>query len=366
MTGASGVGAQHSLAADAQPAKSTDGAESKNADEDAGGVRRPNDSRFHQQRLPAWQPLLTARPAFCLFFIIGVVFVPLGAVLLTTSQSVLESKTDYTNCKNGSNFCLQLVSSPQYYANYQSCQCSVDIRLDSDLVGQVYAYYALTNFYQNHRRYVKSRDDGQLQGTKSSNLLTDCDPYRQNSAGQWYAPCGAIANSLFNDTFQLFYNRSDGSGLVPVPWTSTGIAWDSDRARKFAKITDWNNTAKPVNWPKTAKDRSADAYQGDEELIVWMRTAALPSFRKLHRIVQHDSNLTSLFRTGLPAGQYILLVNYAYPVSAFAGTKSFILTTSTWIGGRNPALGIIYLVVGCLHIVLGIVFVGVFIYSRKK
>lgn len=29
-------------------------------------------------------------------------------------------------------------------------------------------YYGLSNFYQNHRRYVKSRDDSQLNGDKSS------------------------------------------------------------------------------------------------------------------------------------------------------------------------------------------------------
>ena len=28
----------------------------------------------------------------------------------------------------------------------------------------VYVYYELDNFYQNHRRYVKSRSDSQLEG----------------------------------------------------------------------------------------------------------------------------------------------------------------------------------------------------------
>jgi len=72
--------------------------------------------------------------------------------------------------------------------------------------GQVYMYYSLTNFYQNHRRYVKSRDDYQLIGASRSysSLSTDCEPYRgiANSSlpggGVPYAPCGAIANSLFN------------------------------------------------------------------------------------------------------------------------------------------------------------------------
>lgn len=42
-------------------------------------------------------------------------------------------------------------------------------------------YYGLDNFYQNHRRYVKSRDDSQLLGevkAEKSDLNKDCDPYR--------------------------------------------------------------------------------------------------------------------------------------------------------------------------------------------
>ena len=63
-------------------------------------------------------------------------------------------------------------------------------------------YYGLTNFYQNHRRYVKSRDDSQLLGEKmtASQLTQDCQPFRtyNETANIGYAPCGAIANSLFN------------------------------------------------------------------------------------------------------------------------------------------------------------------------
>ena len=32
-------------------------------------------------------------------------------------------------------------------------------------------YYGFSNFYQNHRRYVKSRDDSQLNGDKTSLLV---------------------------------------------------------------------------------------------------------------------------------------------------------------------------------------------------
>ena len=68
--------------------------------------------------------------------------------------------------------------------------------------GPVFIYYSLTNYYQNHRRYVKSRSDTQLRGADisySSLLSSDCAPFIGNStSSKAYAPCGAIANSLFN------------------------------------------------------------------------------------------------------------------------------------------------------------------------
>ena len=75
--------------------------------------------------------------------------------------------------------------------------------------GTVYMYYGLTNFYQNHRRYVRSRDDNQLHGYMLSpgDLNDDCDPYKQgssNGSSFGYAPCGAIANSLFNGKARSF------------------------------------------------------------------------------------------------------------------------------------------------------------------
>ena len=60
----------------------------------------------------------------------------------------------------------------------------------------------LETYFQNHRRYVKSRDDNQLLGTNENTISADCEPFRyHNSKNQHYAPCGAIANSIFNGNF---------------------------------------------------------------------------------------------------------------------------------------------------------------------
>jgi hypothetical protein len=101
--------------------------------------------------------------------------------------------------------------------------------LDKDFKGDVFFYYGLTNFYQNHRRYVKSRDDNQLLGEFKTPASSDCNPFDINrNNGKTIVPCGAIANSLFNDTLSL---RSESNG--PVPVKKTGIAWNSDKEIKF-------------------------------------------------------------------------------------------------------------------------------------
>jgi hypothetical protein len=77
----------------------------------------------------------------------------------------------------------------------------------------VYVYYQLENFYQNHRRYVKSRSSDQLQGTSgisNNDLKSDCDPLYQNGS-LTLSPCGLIANSLFNGkSLSCFY-------FLPLP-----------------------------------------------------------------------------------------------------------------------------------------------------
>lgn len=67
---------------------------------------------------------------------------------------------------------------------------------------------------------------------------------------------------------------------------------------------NWNYTA----WSLDPNNTENNGYQ-NEDFIVWMRTAAMPTFRKLYRRLVPTASGT--FQNGLPAGNYTLAINYS-------------------------------------------------------
>jgi hypothetical protein len=86
-----------------------------------------------------------------------------------------------------------------------------------------------------------------------------------------------------------------------------------------------------------------------EHFIVWMRTAGLPTFRKLYGVINQD----------LEPGTYYLNIYNNYDVSSFDGTKTFVISTTNSLGGQNYFLSIAYIVVGVICIVLSIFFYSI-------
>jgi len=281
--------------------------------------RRPLRTAFKQQQIPAWQPILTPFPVILSFLAIGIAFIPIGVALLLASNEVVEITQRYddnSNCPINST-------------------CTITLDITEHMKPPVFLYYRLENFYQNHRRYVKSRNDPQLRGdiVDSYSALDDCDPLKsldneKSDPSKFFLPCGLIAWSMFNDTFVL------RNGNTSISLRKKGIAWASDVKEKF------NNP------PADAPGIRVIADFEDEDFIVWMRTAGLPNFKKLYRIIDEE----------LPVGSYEVDISNNYPVSQFDGRKFVVLSTTTWIGGKNPFLGYAYIIVGIICFLQGVVF----------
>lgn len=169
--------------------------------------------------------------------------------------------------------------------------CTLQFSIPNDIGPPVYLYYRLSNFYQNHRRYVKSLDTDQLKGKALSNGSisgSSCNPIKLDHQGKAYYPCGLIANSIFNDTINspLAVNPSGSGTSQQYRMTNHGIAWNSDaQLYKKTKYTN-DQVSPPPNWQRRYPDGYTDEnpipdLSQYEEFHVWMRTAGLPTFSKL-------------------------------------------------------------------------------------
>jgi len=206
----------------------------------------PPDTQLRQQRFGTCFPLLLPSRVVALLLGFGIVFVVIGVVLIVGAASVFEVEVRYDE-----RCCKAFCDEPERRQDYNPCY--LNFTVDEDVDPTVYLYYKLESFYANHRQFVRSRDDGQLYGTKDllPNLL-DCE-YDRNFAvegiektsfgtyrvgGQYnvlsnvISPCGLIAKAWFNDSFEIL------RGDEVVALDETEISWKTDRVLKFENSGD--------------------------------------------------------------------------------------------------------------------------------
>merc|ERR1712113_1225494 len=189
-------------------------------------------------------------------------------------------------------------------------ECKINYTLEYDFEPPIYFHYKLTNFYQNHRSYVKSRSENQLKNTEVTDV-DDCDPdqVKTSSApdvnGYKMLPCGLIANSFFNDKYKVSYYElgsddvihfcnssncelneqemlwSEAAWFASPNWENKDIAWKSDVNGKYESTLQIQGVTTDINSLQNWQNITLPDTD-DQDFIVWMRTATVDTFTKLH------------------------------------------------------------------------------------
>jgi len=337
---------------------------------------KPKNNAIRQQRLKSWQPILTPKNVLPTLFFIGISFIPVGIGLFIASKKVNEFMFEYTGCKKASESFTPVPNYENVKWKFDKTQeiCTVQFEVKETFEKPVFFYYRLTSFFQNHRSYVKSYDSQQLlKGKKLEKLDSNCDPFKEKD-GKQYFPCGLIANSMFTDVFDnklVKVGKNNETSDETYSLTEKGIAWPSDSDKygtreDFLKFygNDFSKVIPPPSWSAKFPEFK-DGYNKTnfpdlkhwEHFQVWMRTAGLPNFRKLY-----SKNTDADLKPGI----YNLDIIDRYDVSNYGGTKSFVITTTSIIGGRNPFLGIAYIFVGIISLIFAIFFLIRHIYKPRK
>jgi hypothetical protein len=203
--------------------------------------KEPSNFKLLQQKIPSLQIVYTPTCVGSTFFLSGILSLMLGLVLYFYSAQVIEVNGTYAGKSRSP--CLDVSNTP----------CVLSVEIEKDIPGPAYFYYTLTNFYANHRRFVNSRSDVMNRGTfdesdptlrkDGSTLVETCEgfnSYNVNYTSQRivYYPCGLVARSLFNDSFQL------------VDSNNTAVPWSKKRISGGGRTVEKKFVSKDVGWLK--------------------------------------------------------------------------------------------------------------------
>ena len=154
-------------------------------------------------------------------------------------------------------------------------------------------------------------------------------------------------------------------------FSEQGIAWPGE-AKKYTNSPDYNldEIVPPPNWAAQfpngyTTDQPPPDLRSNEHFQNWMRTAGLPTFTKLYGRNDGDKLLKGRYQLNVTmsasAESSCRLVSAQsdlffsdFPVRSYSGTKSIVITTVSWMGGKNPFLGWAYVAAAGLFVLLAV------------
>ncbi|TMW67682.1 hypothetical protein Poli38472_011302 [Pythium oligandrum] len=374
---------------------------------------RPDSSRWTQQNLRMWEPMLTLEWSIGICFLITASCVAIGVAIvipsteMNTYRVIYDGGSDSSPYARGKAIAQQadgtvrdlencFLDSPDMANSFDAKHtCFVEITLREPITKPAYVYYELSGFYQHHRRFVSSMTRTQFTDEWRPGTLTgECAPLEtieseictvglcstSSKKERTAFPCGIVSNTMFNDIFWLHEGiLPSGERLGQKDLVSKGAARKYTTPYKnpswSISLVDylpvWNNPNFSRIIPPATGDQSphitsdytnstawvheptdpefAGAGLENEHWRVWVETAAMAPFRKAYGRINHD----------LPAGtKLVFAVQSNFYVRSFAGTKSLIIGDLAWFGSDNVPLGAFFLGVGGIFFLFTLFFIS--------
>ena len=297
--------------------------------------------RFTYQMLQGYRPIMNPSHVVIFFALAGAYLIGVGVPILLATMDVVTYSVRYDNAGTLQGYTQE--ERAKLVTSDDGVEYSLTIEVEKEMRAPVFVTYELGTFYQNYRRYVRSYDPTQMHDGSPFPGTSSCEPFLYETASGLdpddslpeqgaILPCGQISHSNFNDSFIL----SSSIPALDVGIDDSGIAWASDREHLYGNVT-------AVNFNQIEAYRGGNSstlpLNEDEHWMIWQRPAGQKTTRKLYGRVVND----------IPEGTNLTLTVFnRYNTYSFDGTKSFVLSTNSWMGGKNYVLPGIYLACGGL------------------